>query len=142
LKNNEVKLIEFSPFLRCTSACLFRWDLNYEEMLHGDGKLTVRDKVSPQLEYFVNDWETAQSKPSDPFDNYFIEDDEDEDDEEDNKDNFIDKAKHFFSYLNPMRLFNKKKDNENNNKIEEKKRREKNRKNRRKNRRKKGRTKN
>ena len=38
LKNNEVKLIEFSPFLRCTSACLFRWDINYDEMLHGNGK--------------------------------------------------------------------------------------------------------
>ena len=72
LKNNEVKLIECSPFLRCTSACLFRWDLNYEEMLHGSGKLTVRDKVCENLEYFVNEWETAQSKPSDPFDNYFI----------------------------------------------------------------------
>ena len=71
LKNNEVKLIEFSPFLRCTSACLFRWDLNYDEMLHGSGKLTIRDKVCENLEYFVNEWETYQSKPSDPFDNYF-----------------------------------------------------------------------
>ena len=112
LKNNEVKLIEFSPFLRCTSACLFRWDLNYEEMLHGDGKLTVRDKVCENLEYFVNEWETAQSKPSDPFDNYFIEDEEEE-----KENNFIDKAKNFFSSL-----FTKKNNNENNtNKTEEKK---------------------
>ena len=112
LKNNEVKLIEFSPFLRCTSACLFRWDLNYEEMLHGDGKLTVRDKVCENLEYFVNEWETAQSKPSDPFDNYFIEDEEEEEES-----NFIDKAKHFFSSL-----FTKKKNYENStNKTEEKK---------------------
>ena len=123
LKNNEVKLIEFSPFLRCTSACLFRWDLNYEEMLHGSGKLTVRDKVCENLEYFVNEWETAQSKPSDPFDNYFIEDEEKKDE------NIIDKAKNFFSYLNPMKLFSKKNNNDtnsnsnninNNNKTEEK----------------------
>ena len=123
LKNNEVKLIEFSPFLRCTSACLFRWDLNYEEMLHGSGKLTVRDKVCENLEYFVNEWETAQSKPSDPFDNYFIEDEEKKDG------NIIDKAKNFFSHLNPMRLFSKKNNNDtnsnsnninNNNKTEEK----------------------
>ena len=123
LKNNEVKLIEFSPFLRCTSACLFRWDLNYEEMLHGSGKLTVRDKVCENLEYFVNEWETAQSKPSDPFDNYFIEDEEKKDE------NIIDKAKNFFSRLNPMKLFSKKNNNDtnsnsnninNNNKTEEK----------------------
>ena len=122
LKNNEVKLIEFSPFLRCTSACLFRWDLNYEEMLHGSGKLTVRDKVCENLEYFVNEWETAQSKPSDPFDNYFIEDEEKKDG------NIIDKAKNFFSHLNPMKLFSKKNNNDtnsnsnniNNNKTEEK----------------------
>ena len=123
LKNNEVKLIEFSPFLRCTSACLFRWDLNYEEMLHGSGKLTVRNKVCENLEYFVNEWETAQSKPSDPFDNYFIEDEEKKDE------NIIDKAKNFFSHLNPMKLFSKKNNNDtnsnsnninNNNKTEEK----------------------
>jgi hypothetical protein len=111
LKNNEVKLIEFSPFLRCTSACLFRWDLNYEEMLHGSGKLTVRDKVCENLEYFVNEWETAQSKPSDPFDNYFIEDEEKKDE------NIIDKAKNFFSHLNPMKLFSKKNNNDTNNNI-------------------------
>ena len=93
LKNNEVKLIEFSPFLRCTSACLFRWDINYDEMLHGDGKLTVREKECENLEYFVTEWEAQQSKPSDPFDNYFIED------EEKKNEGFIDKAKNFFSNL-------------------------------------------
>ena len=109
LKNNEVKLIEFSPFLRCTSACLFRWDINYDEMLHGDGKLTVREKVCENLEFFVNDWITCQSKPSDPFDNYFIEDEE----EGSELDKIIDKTKKFFSSLNPMKLFGKKENNEN-----------------------------
>ena len=109
LKNNEVKLIEFSPFLRCTSACLFRWDINYDEMLHGDGKLTVREKVCENLEFFVNDWITCQSKPSDPFDDYFIEDEE----EESELGKIIDKTKKFFSSLNPMKLFGKKENNEN-----------------------------
>ena len=121
LKNNEVKLIEFSPFLRCTSACLFRWDINHDEMLHGTGKLTVRDKICENLEYFVNEWITCQSKPSDPFDNYFIEDEENE-----NKlDIIIDKTKKFFSSLNPMKLFKKKENNENNtNTIQEEKKEE------------------
>ena len=106
LKNNEVKLIEFSPFLRCTSACLFRWDLNYDEMLHGSGKLTIRDKVYENLEYFVNEWETYQSKPSDPFDNYF------KDIDSGNKGvSIIEKTKNVFS-----NLFKKKSNNENNNK--------------------------
>ena len=122
LKNNEVKLIEFSPFLRCTSACLFRWDINYDEMLHGNGKLTVRDKVCDNLEYFVNEWITCQSKPSDPFDNYFIEDNEKN---ESKLDNIIDKTKKFFTSLNPMKLFGKhEKKEDNTNKIEEEKKEE------------------
>ena len=122
LKNNEVKLIEFSPFLRCTSACLFRWDINYDEMLHGNGKLTVRDKVCDNLEYFVNEWITCQSKPSDPFDNYFIEDNEKN---ESTFDNIIDKTKKFFTSLNPMKLFGKhEKKEDNTNKIEEEKKEE------------------
>ena len=108
LKNNEVKLIEFSPFLRCTSACLFRWDINYDEMLHGTGKLTVREKQCENLEYFVNEWITCQSKPSDPFDNYFIEDEE----EESQLDKILDKTKKFFSSLNPKKLFGKKQGND------------------------------
>ena len=108
LKNNEVKLIEFSPFLRCTSACLFRWDINYDEMLHGTGKLTVREKQCENLEYFVNEWITCQSKPSDPFDNYFIEDEE----EESQLDKILDKTKKFFSSLNPKKLFGKKQSND------------------------------
>ena len=104
LKDNEVKLIEFSPFLRCTSACLFRWDLNYDEMLNGTGKLTIRDKVCENLEYFVTEWETYQSKPSDPFDNYFKENDDDNV-EEIEQESIIDKTKKFF-----FNLF-KKKDN-------------------------------
>ena len=108
LKNNEVKLIEFSPFLRCTSACLFRWDINYDEMLHGTGKLTVREKQCENLEYFVNEWITCQSKPSDPFDNYFIEDEENESE----LDKIIDKTKKFFSSLNPKKLFGKKQSND------------------------------
>ena len=95
LKNNEVKLIEFSPFLRCTSACLFRWDINYDEMLHGSGKLTVREEEYGNLEYFVKEWEKYQSKPSDPFDKYFIED------------TYTDKLLYYASYINPMKLFNK-----------------------------------
>ena len=123
LKNNEVKLIEFSPFLRCTSACLFRWDLNYNEMLHGSGKLTIRDKVCENLEYFVNEWETYQSKPSDPFDNYFKEVEEEEEEEKEKEKevdsgnkgvSIIDKTKKFFS-----NLFKKKDNNEESNKNEE-----------------------
>ena len=110
LKNNEVKLIEFSPFLRCTSACLFRWDINYDEMLHGTGKLTVREKQCENLEYFVNEWITCQSKPSDPFDNYFIEDEEEE--EESQLDKILDKTKKFFYSLNPKKLFGKKQSND------------------------------
>ena len=70
--NNEIKLIEFSPFLRCTSARLFRWDNNHEEMLNGNGKLTVRTEPHPEIDMFVKDWENEILKPSEHFDDFFI----------------------------------------------------------------------
>ena len=93
INNNEVKLIEFSPFLRCTSACLFRWDKDHEEMLNGTGKLTVREEEYKGLEYFVKEWEAYQSKPSDHFDNYFKEDSTTIND--------------YLSYINPKNIYNK-----------------------------------
>ena len=89
LKNNEIKLIEFSPFLRCTSARLFRWDANHEEMLNGKGKLTIRTEPHPEIEMFVKDWENEIQKPSEHFDDYFLYD---------NNTNYL-------SYLNPMNLY-------------------------------------
>ena len=94
LKNNEIKLIEFSPFLRCTSARLFRWDNNHEEMLNGNGKLTVRTEPHPEIDMFVKDWENEILKPSEHFDDFFIYD---------NSDNsyFI-----YLKYLNPFNIYN------------------------------------
>ena len=93
LKNNEIKLIEFSPFLRCTSARLFRWDANHEEMLNGSGKLTVRTEPHPDIEMFVTDWENEIKKPSQHFDDFFPE--------ENDKNSFYS----FLSYLNPMNIY-------------------------------------
>ena len=106
LKDNEVKLIEFSPFLRCTSTCLFRWDLNYEEMLHGTGKLTVRDKEYEGLESFVNEWEYFQSQSSDHFDDYFIEE------------TMVDKVLNYINLLNFFKKNNNNNNNNNNNKFQ------------------------
>ena len=86
LKNNQIKLIEFSPYLRCTSARLFRWDNNYEEMLNGKGKLSLRMEPHPDIEMFVQDWENEIKKPSEHFDDYFIYDS-------------------YLSYLNPFNLY-------------------------------------
>ena len=94
LKNNEVKLIEFSPFLRCTSACLFRWGINYDEMLHGNGKLTVRETEYENLGYFVKDWLREIKRPSKHFDDYFLED------------LYFDIFKYYLSYLNPINIYN------------------------------------
>ena len=96
LKNNEIKLIEFSPFLRCTSARLFRWDANHEEMLNGKGELTVREKPHPEIGMFVNDWENDQKKKSEHFDDYFIYDD---------PKTIKEKIFYYLSYLNPFNLY-------------------------------------
>lgn len=109
LKNNEIKLIEFSPFLRCTSARLFRWDNNYEEMLNGDGKLTVRTEPHPEIDMFVKDWENDIKKPSEHFDDYFLYDD-------DNSSYFS-----FLKYLNPLNLYYYFFGNNNNNQLEQSK---------------------
>jgi len=79
--------------LRCTSARLFRWDINHEEMLNGSGKLTVRTEPLPEIEIFVNDWENSMKKPSEHFDDYFSY--------ENDKNIFYT----FLSYLNPMNLY-------------------------------------
>ena len=91
--NNEVKLIEFSPFLLCTSARLFRWNINYEEMLHGNGKLTVREEEYKDLNMFVKDWERHIIKESDHFDDYFLDE------------TFMDKIYSFVSYINPKNIY-------------------------------------
>ena len=96
LKNNEIKLIEFSPFLRCTSARLFRWDANHEEMLNGKGELTVREKPHPEIGMFVNDWENDQKKKSEHFDDYFIYND---------PKTIKEKIFYYLSYLNPFNLY-------------------------------------
>ena len=79
--------------MRCTSARLFRWDINHEEMLNGSGKLTVRTEPLPETEIFVNDWENSMKKPSEHFDDYFSY--------ENDKNIFYT----FLSYLNPMNLY-------------------------------------
>ena len=104
--DNEVKLIEFSPFLLCTSARLFRWDINNDEMLNGDGKLTVREEEYKNLNIFVKDWEKLISKQSEHFDDYFIDDD-----------TYKDKIYSFLNYLNPMNIYNKFFNNNPNKKI-------------------------
>ena len=91
LDNENIKVIEFSPFLLCTSARLFRWNINHEEMLNGTGKLTVREKQFENLEMYVKDWEKLISKKSDHFDDYYIEDN---------------KINSFFSKLNPINIYN------------------------------------
>ena len=97
LKNNEIKLIEFSPFLRCTSARLFRWDNNHEEMLNGNGKLTVRTEPHPEIDMFVKDWENEILKPSEHFDDFFIYD---------NSDNSDNSYFSYLKYLNPFNIYN------------------------------------
>ena len=93
LDKNDLKVIEFSPFLLCTSARLFRWNINNEEMLNGEGKLTVREKEFENLDMFVKDWERHIIKPSDHFDDYFIDD------------SFIDKIYSYLNYINPMNIY-------------------------------------
>ena len=93
--NNDVKLIEFSPFLRCTSARLFRWDKNIDEMLNGNGKLTVREKEFEDLNLYIKEWERLISKKSEHFDECYIKDD-----------SITGKINNYLSYINPKNVFN------------------------------------
>ena len=97
LKNNEIKLIEFSPFLRCTSARLFRWDNDHEEMLNGKGKLTVRMEPHPEIDMFVKDWENDILKPSEHFDDFFLYD---------NSNDYNWSYFSYLKYLNPFNIYN------------------------------------
>ena len=76
--DNEMYLIEFSPLIRCTSARVFRWDLNYKEMTEGEeGKLTLREKEHEDIIFFTEEWEKAYKVPSVHYDDYFIKDEKD-----------------------------------------------------------------
>ena len=41
-------------------------------MLHGKGKLTVREKEYENLNMFIKDWENCLLKPSEHYDDYFL----------------------------------------------------------------------
>ena len=94
LNNSELKLIEFSPFLLCTSARLFRWHLNSEEMLNGEGKLTVREEESKELHMYVKDWEKHTLEKSEHFDDYFL------------YDTYKEKINSIFNVINPKNIYN------------------------------------
>ena len=105
--NNEMYLIEFSPLIRCTSARLFRWDINYEEMTEGKGKLTVREEEYEDINFFVTEWENCYKGPNNHYDDYFIK-------EEENNNN-ISSINYYLKYINPINIYKYFFPNNNNN---------------------------
>ena len=105
--NNEMYLIEFSPLIRCTSARLFRWDINYEEMTEGKGKLTVREEEYEDINFFVTEWENCYKGPNNHYDDYFIK-------EEENNNN-ISSINYYLKYINPINIYKYFFQNNNNN---------------------------
>ena len=94
--NNEMCLIEFSPLIRCTSARLFRWDINYKEMTEGEGKLTVREKEFDDINEFIYDWEKIYREKNVPYDNFFIKDESEN----------VSFLKQYLNYINPINIYN------------------------------------
>ena len=90
---DKCKLIEFSPFLRCTSASIFRWDNDYKEMISGDGKLRIRDKDYDELSYFIDEWKKLYLIPSTYYKDFYI------------KDGIVAHIFYYLSYLNPFSYF-------------------------------------
>ena len=43
INDNEVIVIEMSPFMRSTGPCCLRWEIDSEEMMNGNGKLKVNE---------------------------------------------------------------------------------------------------
>ena len=96
--NNEMILIEFSPLIRCTSARLFRWDINYKEMTEGEGKLTLKEKKDDEIIFFTEEWENAYKVPSVHYDDFFIKA------ENDNK-TTLSTIKNYLNYINPINIY-------------------------------------
>ena len=100
--DGEMHLIEFSPLIRCTSARLFRWDANYEEMTEGEGKLTLRKEDYEFLSDFINDWEKAYNCQSNPYDNYFYKKNQ----IKNNNESYFSTMQKYLSYINPINIYN------------------------------------
>ena len=98
--NNEIILIEFSPLIRCTSARLFRWDVNYQEMTSGEGKLTVRESEYEYIDDFLHDWEKAYNCPSVHYDDFFNIKNQTNDNE-----TYFSTIKYYLSYINPINIY-------------------------------------
>jgi hypothetical protein len=63
-------------------------------MLHGNGKLTIREEEFKDLNIYVKDWEKLISRQDDHFDDYFIDP------------TIKDKIYSYLNYLNPKKIYN------------------------------------
>ena len=53
LNNNEVIVIEMSPFMKSTGPCCLKWEIDYEEMMHGNGNLKINENDYDDIDEFL-----------------------------------------------------------------------------------------
>ena len=53
LDENKVMVIEMSPFLKSTGPCCLKWELDHEEMMHGNGNLRVNENDYEDVDEFI-----------------------------------------------------------------------------------------
>lgn len=67
-KNEKIKLIELTPFLKTTGPGMFDWENDADELRFGDGKLKVNLKEYPNVDelgdYYEDEWKSQIKKPT------------------------------------------------------------------------------
>ena len=53
LNNDEVIVIEMSPFMKSTGPCCLKWEIDYEEMMNGNGNLKINENDYEYIDEFL-----------------------------------------------------------------------------------------
>ena len=53
LNNNQVIVIEMSPFMKSTGPCCLKWEVDHEEMMYGNGNLKINENDYEDIDEFL-----------------------------------------------------------------------------------------
>ena len=70
MNDDKVIAIEMSPFMKTTGPCCLKWEIDSEEMMHGDGKLKVNENNYEDDEDFLIADFIFGKEVLEPYDNF------------------------------------------------------------------------
>ena len=90
--NGKVKMIELSPYLRCTGTAMYKWDRDGKELRYGEGHLRVNETEYDEIDDLADSWEDRWGQ-MDNFKDYYVQW------------SIYDSIRYYASYLNVFSYF-------------------------------------